>query len=411
MNLIETLNRTMKLSMDEGIVGSYEEAQCLFGSFRLRVVVQPGFTAVPAAEAAVLTLLNAAPRTFLGGVALVGPLDERCTQAWFANMKLGEVAQQFGVVTSASTLDDVPTVYVGGGAQQGNAFSLGITFKRDGFVLSPDHADMGAVICPVEAGVAAAGAALNDAFQHSYRKAPLAGHQDICWKIPPTHRGTPIPSLWVIGLGHLGQAFLWTAALAGGVLLPRNTRLSDYDTVSWSSLSTGLLVNAPDVGKKKVDVVAEQLEALGMHVQRDYKQLSLDSGIVHSAHDLAVVAVDNIALRRSLDRLDAKRILEGGIGDGADAFTRIQLHAFPGPRKARDIWLGEDARAVRAVDISKPAYQALLEKSGDECGTTLIAGRSVATPFIGAFAGAALCMLAKDSLSSDYAWNYDVCNL
>jgi hypothetical protein len=46
------------------------------------------------------------------------------------------------------------------------------------------------------------------------------------------------------------------------------------------------------------------------------------------------------------------------------------------------------------VDISRPAYQALLKQTGDECGTTLLAGRSIATPFVGAFAGAVLFGLA-----------------
>jgi len=408
MELIETLNRTMKLAMDEGMVGSYEEAQYLFASFKLRIRVQAGFTAVPAGEAAVLTLLNAAPKTFLGGVELVGPLEERCTRAWFEGMKLGEVAQHFGVTTATSAVDDVPTIYIGDCSPPEKTFCLGISLQPEGFILSPDRAVIGTPKCPVEAGVAAAGAALNEAFQHIYRKAPLAGQHEIRWKLPGTIQKAPMCTLWMIGLGHLGQAFLWTAALAGGDHLPQGIRLSDYDIVSWSSLSTCLLVNTRDVGRKKVDVVAEQLEALGVQVQRDYERLDLDASIVRSEQDIAVVAVDNVTLRRSLDHLHAKRVLEAGIGDGADAFTRIQLHLFPGPRKARDIWVGDDIRSASAVDLSKPAYQSLLAKSGDECGTTLVAGCSVATPFVGAFAGAVLSKLAMDSLCCDYAWSFDV---
>lgn len=408
MELIETLNRTMKLAMDEGMVGSYEEAQALFSTFKLRIRVQAGFTAVAAAEATVLTLLNAAPKTFLGGVELVGPLEERCTRAWFASMSLGEVAHQLGISTATSAVDDVPTIYVGDCSPIETAFCLGICIQPDGFTLSPNQSTLGTPKCPVEAGVAAAGAALNEAFQYVYRKAPLAGQREIRWKLPSTIQNAHMCSLWVIGLGHLGQAFLWTAALTGGDHLPRVIRLSDYDTVSQSSLSTCLLVNARDVGRKKVDVVAEQLEMFGIKVQRDYERLDLDAGIVGSEQDIVVVAVDNMALRRSLDRLHATRVLEAGIGDGADAFTRIQLHAFPGSRKARDIWTGEDIRATRAVDISKPAYQSLLATSGDECGTTLVAGRSVATPFVGAFAGAVLSSLAMDLISCDCAWSFDV---
>ena len=411
MELIETLNRTMKLAMDEGMVGSYEEAQELFGSFRLRIRVQPGFTTVPAAEAAVLTLLNAAPRTFLGGVELVGPLDERCTRAWFTGMNLGEVAQYFGVSTNKDAIDEVPTISIGECFTIEKDFCLGVSLHSDGFTLSPDHVVIGTPNSPVEAGIAAAGAALNEAFQYIYRKSKLAGQRVIQWKFPWKIQETSMRALWMIGLGHLGQAFFWAAALAGGDFLPRSIKLSDYDMVSWSSISTCLLVNAKDVGKKKVDVVAEQLEVLGVQVKRDYERLELDSTIVRSEQDLAIVAVDNVALRRSLDRLHAIRILEAGIGDGAKAFTRIQMHAFPGPRKARDIWIEDDIRATQGVDLSKPAYQALLSKTGDECGTTLVAGRSVATPFVGAFAGAILNVLAINPRCSDYAWNFDVASL
>lgn len=412
MDLIETLNRTMKLAMDEGRVGSYEEALTLFSSFRLRVHVQPGFAATPAAEAAVLTLLNAAPKTFLGGVELVGPLHECCTRAWFAGMTLGEVAEQFGVATATDGASDTPTIYIGDGTPQEATFWLGVSPTSDGFILSPDGAVMCSQEALVEAGVAAAGAALNEAFRHAYRKTPLAGQREIRWKFPACGNASPVETFWNIGLGHLGQAFLWTAALVGGQRLPKIIRLTDYDTVSWSSLSTCLLVTAKDVGRRKVDVVAERIEALGIKAQRDYERLYLDdSRMVRSEQDLVVVAVDNIALRRSLDRLHAQRVLEAGIGEGTEAFTRIQLHAFPGPRKARDIWIGDDARASCAVDLTQPAYKALLAKSGDECGTTLVAGRSVATPFVGAFAGALLNVLAADRVGDIHAWSYDVSSL
>lgn len=414
MELLETLNRTMKLAMDEGRVGSYEEAKILFDSFRLRIQVQPGFSSAPALEAAVLTLLNAAPKTFLGGVELVGPLYERCSRAWFAGKTLSEVAEQFGVAIAADNSGSVPIICVGDGTPQGCGFWLGIRLQPAGFILSPDATDAtanGSLESPVEAGVASAGAALNEAFQHVYRNSPLAGQRDVRWKLPGSANPTAFGSLWLVGLGHLGQAFLWTAALAGGDRLPRTIRLTDYDTVSWSSLSTCLLVAAKDVGRNKVDVVAEQLESLGVHVQRNYECLDFNSGIVRSEHELVVVAVDNITLRRSLDRLHAEHVLEAGIGDGSDAFTRIQLHSFPGPRKARDIWIDNDPRSARAVDLTKPAYQSLLAKSGDECGTTLVAGRSVATPFVGAFAGALLSILAIDRNNDVHAWNYDVSNL
>jgi hypothetical protein len=77
---------------------------------------------------------------------------------------------------------------------------------------------------------------------------------------------------------------------------------------------------------------------------------------------------------------------------------------------ARDIW-AEDDRSSRAIDISKPAYQSLLAQSGDRCGTTLVAGRSVATPFVGAFAGAVVFHLAQNPSADEHTWSFDIKNL
>lgn len=410
MELIETLNRTIKLAMDEGRVGSYEEALALFSSFKLRIVVKPGFSATPEIEACVLTLLNTAPRTFLGGVELVGPLKEQCTKAWFAGETLGDVATKLGVSTTLDEMGDTPTIHTGGGEAEPNTpFWLGITLQSNGFTLSPDEAKVGSETCPIEVGIAAAGAALNEAFHHMYRKTPLAGQREIHWELPCRPNPNPISSLWLIGLGHLGQAFLWALALKGNHTLPGSIRLTDFDNISPSSMSTCLLVNKQDIGQKKVDVVAEKLKLLGVQVQRDYERLELDKAQeMLPKQDLGVVAVDNITLRRTLDRLSTKRTLEAGIGDGPEGFTRIQMHAFPSQRKARDIWSGEDPKSSKAIDISQPAYQALLKTSGDECGTTLVAGRSISTPFIGAFAGAILSALSTDPEIDTHAWSYDV---
>lgn len=411
MQLAESLNRTMKLAMDEGRVQSYQEAVALFGSFRLRLQVAPGFTSSPGVEAAVLTLLRAGPKTFLGGVELFGPLDEPCTLAWFSGKPLGEVAAECGVSINVGPCVHLPIICVGPGAATADGFWIGLSVRSDGFVLTPDLSFSSTLESSVEAGVAGAGAALNQAFQHIYRKAPQAGQREVTFSLPVQPRVSPPRNQWVIGLGHLGQAYLWTAMLQGRELRPSVIKLTDDDKVSTSSLSTCLLVDAADVGRQKVEAVAERLEALGVKVQRDPARLDLDAGPVDSAYPLCIIAVDNLPLRRSLDRVRGACLLEAGIGDGSDGFTRVQAHAFPGTRMARDIWIGEDLKASRVVDISKPAYRSLLEESGDECGTTLVAGRSIATPFVGAFAGALLARLSAAGELLEHAWSFDVSSL
>lgn len=411
MNLSETLNRTMKLAMDEGRVQSYQEAVELFRSFRIRLVIASGFSSTPGVEAAVLTLLRAGPKTFLGGVELIGPLDERCTLAWFAGKSLGEVAIECGVSVGVDAGVNLPTLSVGPGAATTDDFWLGLTVEADGFVLTPDESKQSSPDGSVEAGVAAAGASLNQAFQHIYRKAPQAGQREVTFRFPVSSRQAPSRDLWVVGLGHLGQAYLWTTMLKGGETRPALIRLTDDDKVSSSSLSTCLLVDVADVGRRKVNVVARRLKSLGVKVRRDPVRVDLDAAPITSAQPLCVVAVDNLALRKSLDRVHGAAILEAGIGDGVEGFTRVQAHAFPGRRLARDIWAGDDPKATKTVDISKPAYQSLLEESGDECGTTIVAGRSIATPFVGAFAGALLARLSSSGELQEHAWSFDVNSL
>jgi hypothetical protein len=408
MELAETLNRTVKLALDQGVASTIGDALALFGGFRLHLHVPPGFSRSPGLEAAVLTLLNAAPRTFLGGVAVSGSLDERCTLAWFSGRSLREVAVGFGV-QPADRAHDVPLLVAGPTRLAAAEFALAIECTEGGFRLSPDGAKDSVDAAPVEAGVAAAGAALNEAFQHAYASAPLAGQREVVFELPLLESARSWTSAWTIGLGHLGQAALWTIALGHWSNAMLELRLQDPDVVSTSSLSTCLLVGPADVGAAKTQAVARALSGSRFRCATVSGLLDLQRAPVVGTEEVALVAVDNVGLRRALDKLQGPSIIEAGIGDGSDSFTRVQLHMLPGARLARDIWADGDSRANRAVDISKPAYQAMLATSRDECGTTLLAGRSVATPFVGAFAGALVAWLAKGRpRPGSCAWNFDV---
>jgi hypothetical protein len=398
----------VKLALDQGVAATIGDALALFGGFRLHLHVPPGFSRSPGLEAAVLTLLNAAPRTFLGGVEVSGSFDERCTLAWFAGRSLRDVAVGFGV-RPADWAHDAPLLVAGPARFAAARFALAIECTGTGFRLSPDRAERSAHDAPVEAGVAAAGAALNEAFQHAYARSPLAGQRDVVFKLPTLEGSRSWSSAWAIGLGHLGQAALWTIALAHRSDATLALRLQDPDLVSTSSLSTCLLVGTADVGAAKTQAVARSLTSSRIRCTAVNSRLELQRSPVVASEDVALVAVDNVGLRRALDNLRGASIVEAGIGDGAASFTRIQLHLLPGLRLARDIWAGGDSRASRAIDISRPAYQAMLAATKDECGTTLLAGRSVATPFVGAFAGALVSWLTKGRRQSGMcAWSFDV---
>jgi hypothetical protein len=94
--------------------------------------------------------------------------------------------------------------------------------------------------------------------------------------------------------------------------------------------------------------------------------------------------LDNGAGRQALDQVGFDFVVEAGLGRGHRDFRAVRLHTLPASRPASQIWRG--AQADDPVEDC-PAYKGML-KSGelDRCGVTLLAGKAVGAPFIGAAA-------------------------
>jgi hypothetical protein len=390
MKHIESLNRTVKIALDDGSANSIEEALARFAGFHIQIVVGDEARSSRALQACLQTILNAAPRTFQGELTIAGSLDFIFDGGWHKGQSLIEVAEGYGVSPSSLNLSKV-TLVVGQlpALTEFASFALYVQCTSNGFALSPDPLEQSALNASELVGVAAAGAALNECFQFLYFKRPWAGQRDIEYSFPVSLFQAQLPeSIRVIGLGHLGQAAIWSLGFLQG-LVGCSTKLvlQDYDKVSVSSLSTGLLTNSGSVGLYKVDVVKGSLDLLGVSSCAESTRVELDKELL-IAESVCLVAVDDFMFRKKLDRVRGARLVEAGIGDGVTGFTRFQVHLLPGKRMASDIWIGNSEAATRPVSISAPAYQKLLEETYDECGTTQLAGRSVATPFLGAFVGA-----------------------
>ena len=392
MELVESLNRTLKLALDQGKAASVVEAEALFRSFHVQIVVDAEVAENRALQAALLTLLNAAPRTFHGEVTVTGELDFKFLIGWHRGEPLCAVVATYGARCSTVARDRLSVLL--GCRDRGeltHPFAIHLACSRTGFTLSPEPVNLSETTASPVAGVAGAGAALNECFQFLYFGRVWAGQRVVEFDLPSLEMpARDVRSLWAIGLGHLGQAVFWTMATCWDFKTPTPVlKLQDYDRISKSSLSTGLLTRIDDVGSLKVDVVAREMSKMGFGCEPVPELLYLGGGL-RASTEACVVTVDNLNFRRQLDKLYGARIFEAGIGDGPSGFTKCQFHVLPGQRAAADIWAEGDPRASKPVQISAPAYQKILGETGDECGTTQLAGRSVATPFVGAFAGAVL---------------------
>lgn len=99
---------------------------------------------------------------------------------------------------------------------------------------------------------------------------------------------------------------------------------------------------------------------------------------------VALCGLDNALRPCALDKVGFPLVIEAGLDRGHRDFRTIRLHTLPGTRPADEIW----NPAAPADDvIDRPAYKKLLKDGDpDKCGVTLLAGKAVGAPFVGAVA-------------------------
>ncbi|MCC6393518.1 MAG: hypothetical protein IT167_23155 [Bryobacterales bacterium] len=191
-------------------------------------------------------------------------------------------------------------------------------------------------------------------------------------------------ALWLIGLGNLGQAYLWIL----GALPYRGAReltlvLQDHDRVAVANDSTSVLTSPDIVGKKKARAMAKWSERRGFRTILDEKPFGTWSR--RGPHDPAVAlcGVDNALARASLEQAGFGLIVETGLGSGPQSFKNFSLHTFPGSLRAEKLW-----SAANPADLpDTPAYTPSRLPGLDRCGITQLASRTVGVPFVGLIAG------------------------
>src|SRR5690606_11801916 len=137
-----------------------------------------------------------------------------------------------------------------------------------------------------------------------------------------TAAGPPLellPSrLWIIGLGHLGQAFLWTLGLLP-YARPDEVKLvlQDFDILSEANLSTSPLTFAHLLGQRKTRAMATWCEARGFRTAIYERRFGLDFKVIGEEPSLALCGVDNALARAALEEVGFERVIEAGLGAGS----------------------------------------------------------------------------------------------
>ena len=397
----DSLHRLVKHAIDSGRAQSVAEAEATFRGYRLAVEIGPTAAEDPVNQATLLTVVALARRVFLGGVSVTGRLGTVLSTPLPLGRTLATAVKALGAGIGVAA-PETPTIVIGGGPggrREGFFVRTAAAGWRGGIL--PIHSNLAPAPGPAMplAGMLSAALAVNEAYLYADGGMSIAGRRALglsLWQ-PGAHADwlagdseepqlTYLPSrLWLIGLGHLGQAYLWGL----GILPYRHPGdlslvLQDVDIITDSTESTCVLTRAELVGQKKTWAMAAWADARGFETSIYERLFDADFQRQQSEPGVALCGLDKASYRRALDRVGFDMVIEAGLGSGYRDFRTMRLHTLPGPRPAAQIW-SPAARTETVED--RPAYKRLLrEGTLDQCGMTLLAGKAVGAPFVGAVA-------------------------
>jgi hypothetical protein len=361
-------------------------------------------------QVAVLTAANIANKCFPGAVRarLEGGLAEAPLLIWPSlKQTLGHA---LACLLGPDAFDDRT-----GHEQEGRALifgevhptmdSLRVTF--DGWVakVGPAHSEdrlREREYCPLS-GVLAAALAISELFLSFAEISIEASRRTVglsLWRpdldiMDASAIGIPVEflprDLWALGLGHLGNAYLWSlSTMPYADPSAVEIVLNDFDKIEPANTETGLIFRAKDVGCYKTRVCSDWLEARNFRTRLVERRFDSAFRCRDDEPRLAFCGFDLNGPRRDLARARFNRVIESGLGGTADNFDTISLHTLPNPRKAEEIWRDpapeEEEKRIKHQHLlarENPAYSHL---GRDDCGRIDLAGKSVAVPFVGAAA-------------------------
>src|SRR6266566_3927284 len=399
----DDLHRLVKLAMDSGEVSTLEQAKELFAGYQLGLEIGPDVATSPTMQAAVLTAVNTGRRCFLGGVQVVGNLDVDLRVPWRKCRTLAEAVIDLQGKVVKTVTPTLPRIVFGDvdSNTSVSTFVVRATFEgwAGGVIPFDDVRRLPEQHEFTPSGVLAGALAVSEAFQFVRGGNAQAGRREVglsLWRpeegvswLEDSAFGPPLehlPSkLWLIGLGHLGQAYLWTLGFLP-YAQPDEVQivLQDYDTLVRANDSTSLLTSLEILGEKKTRATENWCEERGFRTAIQERRFDANFGIDSDEPQVALCGVDNPMARAALEDVGFGRNIEAGLGGGTQEYLALQVHTFPSRQSARKRW--GSIKHVHGVEsiVRQLAYQILATEGLDQCGLTMLAGRSVGASFVGA---------------------------
>jgi hypothetical protein len=379
---------------------TFEEAESKLTT-KLSIHVAADVAGTPAGQAAVLTAVSAGSRCF-GQVSADGSLHyPLCLPTPLKATTLGEAVTHLGGIL--------------GDSHARRALLIGGSSPKDGWCVrtywngwiagvsdGSQRLALGRGDCAL-AGVAAGALAVGQAFFAEQGDVRAGRYAQFCslWTphrasngvddAGPKHYALPL-ALWLIGLGNLGQAYLWSLSMLP-FAAPTHVLLflQDDELVRLENWGTSVLVTEGRYDVLKTLVAEEWAHSLGFQVRRVDRRMDENLRRGDAEPAVALAGLDRMAPRRLLGIPGFHHVIDLGLGAKATDFRTFRLNVFDKTLDPKLHFAGVEDEATRTTSAIKqlPTFKRLLtEGKVDECGMAQLAGIPVAAPFVSAFAGA-----------------------
>lgn len=190
-------------------------------------------------------------------------------------------------------------------------------------------------------------------------------------------------NIWSLGLGHLGQAYLWTLAFMG-VKKPAALTflLQDYDDIGPENIGSQVLTLDEDVCQVKTRPCVRFLEAIGFKTRLIEKPFEKGDSLSDWMKDFTFLlnGVDNIPTRKNLDKTSLGLFLDGATNGKLSLFDSFTMKNVTRIDKSPDdMWRKADDGQEEILHVN--LYKRF--KKEHQCGVLTNIG--ISTPFVGLF--------------------------
>lgn len=401
----DAVDRTVLLTLQTGSHPTLEDAETAHAQTGIVFHADTATCTEAPGQAALLTAVTTAVRAF-GTVRIVAAAPDAPVRGGLHRGRtVAEICDQEGAVVVSTPADGEhstwPTVLLGGTAVDEAARGHGPILRASwsGWTARITPGDTPAAEAPDARCVLAAAAAGALAVHEAFGMVLDRGGSDVGYRSHDLNLWDPgattdpgmtlayaPASWWLVGLGHLGQAYAWVLSwLPYTDPAAVQVVLQDTDRTTPANHSTGVLTPTGSTGVRKTRLVAAALDAVGFDTAIIERRLEQGQRVAKADAHVALLGVDNLATRRLTSAVGWPLAIDIGLGADPASFDSLLMYRFPGTQRSEAV-AGWTTQPIAPIQVPRTAAFRDLEARFDQCGVVELAGKAVGASFVGVIA-------------------------